>query len=193
MKKRIILTVFTVFCIVFSMFIGGCSAQKEKHESKNQIEDKKTLKNDCNLNEKSIETVLNRFYKDGNHKIETIEKTKEEDGWNYYTITDTEGKKYYLDSNKKGYFGTFLNETDYKNAEKISKDLNILWNRNLLYSAVTLHECNIGLITQVKKLSDFQIEVIDEEDNYYKVTMGKDGRVSKVEFGDEVLYEELPE
>ena len=67
------------------------------------------------------------------------------------------------------------------------------WSRDFLYSASRLHDCKVGLITKIKKVSEYEYEFITEEGTHYQVNMGNNGNITKIISGDRVLYEELPE
>jgi len=131
----------------------------------------------------ALKESVRKLHERGCKEIDQAEKIKEDAGWIYFSVVDTDRQKYYVDTNKKGYFGTILTEAGYDNAHRMSGDLEISWNRNLLYSAEKLEKLGCGSIQSVTGISNertilFSME--NEQQEIYKVSISKEGVLGEV-------------
>ena len=131
----------------------------------------------------ALKESVRKLHERGCKKIDQAEKINEDTGWICFSVVDTDQKKYYVDTNKKGYFGTILTEAGYDNAHRMSEDLEISWNRNLLYSAEKLEKLGCGSIQSVTEISNgsaIRFSLENKEKEIYKVSISKEGVLGEV-------------
>ena len=129
---------------------------------------------------------LERLYERGCSGIAKIERIREEKGLIYFAITDTDDDLYYLDTNKRGMFGTVLSETGYDNAHMIADTLGIEEGRELLYASEQMEICQCGKITSIEDIERgqaFRFTIVNDRDEKYIIRMGTDGSLGDIRDG----------
>ena len=188
-------------CLMIIVIIGGCG-RSDKHDLSESTtykedlvkEESLLIADELNIDESAaLEDSVVKLHKKGCGEISNVTKLEEKKGWIYFRVVDADGNHYYLDTNKKGYFGTILTEKGYYNAGLISDNLGIVWNRNLLYSAECMEDCGCGKlesIYDVEKEKAYQFSCKDDSGAIFIITMSLDGSIGVVKTGDgDSLYE----
>lgn len=140
---------------------------------------------------------MSRLHRRGCKDIISAEKTNEKDGWTYFTVTDSDGQIFYVDTNQHGLFGTILTQEGKSNAELIVKTLGLSDNRNILYTAevIEINEC--GLISEIKDIEHkkaYTFTVMSDNGKEYRICIGDNGELGYIkDMQDNDIWNSLPE